>query len=229
MRVLVNEQLIKKRAGAAQRSMTLGLMALVVALVLSFNRRTVLFAYPVMVIGAILLNWGASAGGKWLREPRVDQTLAKALKGLDHGYRLYNYLLPAEHVLLSPAGLVVLKVKLQDGKISCRGEKWHRRLSFGRFLRALLEAPLGNPSKQARQETDRLRRFVANHFPEMNVPMQAVIVFIDPKAQLDVIEPAMPAMTLSPLKAYLRDTTKNRTIPQETLKALTNLFDEQAT
>jgi len=229
MRVVVNERLVKRRAETAQRAMTIGMMMLLIALVLSFNLRYIWLAYLLMLAGVVLLNWGVSSGNKWLRKPRIDQELAKALKGLDHGHRLYNYLLPAEHVLLSPAGLFVLKVKQQDGKISCRGEKWRRQFSLRRLLRALIEPPLGNPSKQARLETDKLRRFMTKHLPGVDVPMQPVVVFINPKADLDVVEPVLPAMSLNALKAYLRSATQERMAPQETLQALANLFDEQAT
>jgi len=228
MRVIVNEVLVEKRAGMAQRAVTIGLMLLIAAMLLSFNPRFVLLAYGILLPGLVVINWGARTAGKWLRKPRVDQMLAKALKGLGRGHRLYSYLLPAEHVILSPAGLFILKVKLQDGEISCRGEKWHRRFTLGLLLRLFSEGWLGNPSKQARSETEKVRHFVTSYLPDIDVPMQPVVVFADPKAEIDVTEPTVPVMPLRDLKAYLRRSTEEKAMPREALKALTDLFDEQA-
>jgi hypothetical protein len=228
MRVIVNEAIVEERVGMARRAVTIGLMLLIAATLLSFTRRFVLLAYGLLLPGLIVINWGTRTAGKWLRKPRVDQTLAKALKGLGRGHRLYSYLLPAEHVIISPTGLFILKVKLQDGKISCHGEKWHRRFTLGLLLRLLSEERLGNPSKQARSETEQVRHFVTSHLPDIDVSMQPVVVFANPRAQLDVTEPTVPVMPLPDLKAYLRRSAEEKAMPRETLKALTDLFDEQA-
>ncbi|MGQ9492963.1 MAG: nuclease-related domain-containing protein [Anaerolineae bacterium] len=227
MRVITNEPLIKKQATAARRALTIGLTLLFAAMMLSLNPRSMLMAYLVMLLGIIVLNWAAVRGNKWLRNPRFDQELVKVLKGLNHGSRLYHYVLPADHVLLSPAGLFVLKVKPQEGQISCHGEKWRHHFNLGRFLRTLFEERLGNPTRQALLETERLRRFIAKHLPDAEVPIQPVIVFTHPKAELDVVEPTMPVLPLEDLKAYLRNATTKKNLRQETLQALTQLFDEQ--
>ncbi len=228
MRLVINDKLAERRSRAAQRALTIGIMLLLSALGASFYPRYVLLAYPLMLLATILLTWATRTGDKWSGDSRSDKVLAKVLKGLDHRHRLYSYLLPAEHVLLSPAGIFVLKVKRQDGEISCHSGKWRRRFSLGRLLRMLSEEQLGNPTKQARLETGKLRRFVASHLPDVDVPIQPVIVFINPRAELDVVEPTMPAMLLSALKAYLRNAMADRKMPQERLKALIDLFSEQA-
>jgi hypothetical protein len=228
MRVIVNEPLVKKQATTARRAITIGLMLLFAAMVLSFNPRSILAAYLIMLVGIILLNWGAIRGNKWLRDPRLDQELGKVLKGLNQGLRLYHYVLPADHVLLSPAGLFVLLVKPQEGHISCHGEKWRHRFNLGRFLRTLFEERLGNPTKQALQEAEKLRRFIAKHLPDIEVPIQPLIVFSHPKAELEIVEPVVPVMYIGELKAYLRSATAPKNLRQETLKTLTSLFDEQA-
>jgi hypothetical protein len=229
VRVIIDEPFVEKRAGATQRAMTIGIVLLFGAMFLSFNPRFVLLAYGVLLVALVVVNWAGHAAGKWLRKPRVDQTLARALKGLSNDYRLYSYLLPAEHVMLSPTGLFILKVKLLDGRISCHGERWHRQFSLGRLVRLLSEERLGNPSKQAQNETEMVRRFVTSHLPDMDVPMQPVVLFVDPKAELSVVEPTVPVVPLQDLKAYLRKSTGEKAMPRQMLKALTDLFDEQAT
>nr|MBC7245440.1 NERD domain-containing protein [Chloroflexota bacterium] len=227
MRVVINEPLVKKQATFARRAITIGLTLLFASVMLSLNPRSMLVAYIVMLLGMLVMSWGAMRGNKWLRDPRFDQALDKVLKGLNHGSRLYHYVLPADHVLLSPAGLFVLLVKPQEGHISCRGEKWRHRFNLGRFLRTLFEERLGNPSRQVLLEVERLRRFLAKHLPDVQVPIQPLIVFSHPNAELDIVEPTMPVLLLGDLKAYLRDAMAKKNLRQETLQALTNLFDEQ--
>jgi hypothetical protein len=226
MRVIVNEKLVTKRSTAARNATTIGLVLLVLTVILSFRPGYVLAAYGVLLISFVLLGWGAGRGARWLQEPRPDQRVAKALKGLDNKYQLYSFLLPAEQVLLCPTGLFVLLLKLTDGKIKCHGEKWHRKFTFWHIFLWLAEERLGNPSKRANAEAQKLRRFVTNRLPEADILIQPVIVFVDPKAELEVVEPTVPAMLLSELKAYLRDA--KTALPQKTYQALTQLFNEQA-
>jgi hypothetical protein len=227
MRVMVNEPLIANRSTWGRRIMSLGFVALLFAVLLSLNRQTVLGAYGVMLVGLITINIGVFIGGKWMRDPRADQLLDKALKGLNHGSRLYNYLLPVDHVILSPPGLFVLTLKFQDGQITGQGEKWRRRLNLWGSFRALFEPPLGNPGRQARKETAKVQSWLDAHLPDAEVPVQPVIVFANPKAQLQLEEPSVPAVALADLKGYLRAALKEKSLPQATLQALTDLCDEQ--
>jgi hypothetical protein len=181
-----------------------------------------------MVAGLILVNVGAAYGGKWLRDPRPDQVLDKALKGLNHGSRLYNYLLPVDHVLLSSAGLFVLTLKTQDGQIIGHGDKWQRRLKLWASFMAMFESKLGNPSRQARNEAAKMESWLHTHLPDAAVPVRPVVVFTNPKAQLFLTEPSVPAFALADLKGHLRTALKEKPLPQTTLKALTDLCDEQA-
>jgi len=228
MRVVVDEDQVKRRAATAQRGVILGVALLGAAAVLSFNPRYLPLAYGLIIPGVVMASWASRAGEKWLKEPRADQLLDKMLKGLTHGYSLYSYSMPAQHVLLSPAGLFVLNIKRQEGRISCRDEKWHRPITLRRLWRFLTEEPLGNPTKEARDEVQRMERFVGEHFSEEDVPIQPVIVFTDATVDLDAVEPAVPTMLVSDLKAYLRDAIKGRAMPRPTQKALRDLFDEQA-
>ena len=227
MRVTVNEALVRKRAATAQRGIFVGVGLLGAAAVLSFNPRYVLRAYGLIIPGVIVASWAARFGDKWLREPRADQLLAKALKGLTQGYRLYSYVLPAEQVILSPMGVFVLNVKRQDGRISCRGERWNRPLTLRRLWRFLAEEPLGNPTKQVRAEVHKLKQFIAERLPDQPVPVYPVIVFTEIEAELELVEPTVDTMPLSDLKSYLRSVDSGETLPRQMYRALRDMFDDQ--
>jgi hypothetical protein len=228
MRVIINEPLVAKRSTWGRRILSVGFAALVFGVLLSLRRQTVLSAYGVTVAGLILVNAGAIVGGKWIRDPRPDEILDKALKGLNHGSRLYNYLLPVDHVLVSSVGLFVLTLKTQDGQIIGHGDKWQRRLNLWGSFMAMFESKLGNPSRQARNEAAKVQGWLHTHLPDAEVPIRPVIVFVNPKAQLRLEEPSVPAFALADLKGYLRTALKEKSLPQTTLQALTDLCDEQA-
>jgi hypothetical protein len=226
MRVVVNERLIKSRANAAKNATTIGLIMLVFALIASFNPRFVAIAYVSLLISLPLVGWGINRAEKWLRDPRPDQLVSKALKGLDHSHQLYVSMLPVEQVLLGPNGVFVLLIRLADGKISCHGDKWRRKFVFWRLFRLFSEEPLGNPSKQALTQADKLRRLVTARLPDQDVPIYPVIVFVAPHVELEVVDPAVPAVLLSDLKTRLRSV--HGEMPHTTYKALADWLDEQA-
>ncbi len=228
MRVTVNEPLVAKRSHWGRRIMIVGFAIMLLAVVLSFNELSLLRSYGVMVVGLVIINIGLYYGGKWMRDPREEQILDKALKGLNHGSRLYSYLLPSDHVLLASSGLFVLILKFHDGRITAQGDKWQRHLSLGSSLRALFEPRLGNPGQQALKEVSKVEHWVQSNLPDAKVPVRPVVVFANPKAELHLEGATVPAMALDDLKAHLRAALKDRPLPPATLQALTDLCDEQA-
>lgn len=163
-----------------------------------------------------------------MQRPRADQLLDKVLKGLEGSSRLYALVLPADHVILSPAGLFTLTLKSQDGQITCRGDTWRRRWSLTSMFRSLFGARLGNPTRQARKDAAALKKWLSSRLPDVEVPIQPVIVFAHPRADLKLEEPSVPVVRLDELKSYLREATRSSVLDRATLQSLTELFDQQA-
>lgn len=226
MRTVLNEALVTKQATLARRAVTLAISMLLLAVILSFNAQFLILAYAIMIVGTIVLQWGGRAVGKWIGEPRIDQSLAKALKNINHGYQLYSYVLPADHVIVGGPGLFVLKVKPHDGNISCRGDKWHRAFHWRHLWRLFSQESLGNPTKQVQKEVDKTRRFLSERLSHANVPIHPLVLFIDPNAHLEVVEPTVPVLHLRGLKTYLREAKHGEAVPAQTLQALLAAFDE---
>jgi hypothetical protein len=227
MRAFVNEDLVQSRARLAQRALLAGVMIFAASAVLSFNPRHLLLAYGLIVPGVLIAIWGLRAGERWLQKPRVDELLDKALKGLGNAYRLYSYILPAEHILLAPDGLYVLIVKRQGGRIICRGEKCSRPFSVARLPQVLGEERLGRPIPKARKEAQRLHRWLAGLSPDLDAPVRPVVVFAKPQVALEVDTPAVPTMLLADLKAYVRDAARGHDLPRKTLQELAKILDER--
>ena len=106
MKVLSDEPLIRRRTRVAQGANLAGLVVLGAGLVISLTKpEWAVYTLGLLVIGVIASQYGIVQAFRYARKPRPDEELATALKGLDDRFRLYNFILPADHVLLTPRGL----------------------------------------------------------------------------------------------------------------------------
>ena len=76
-----------------------------------------------------------------------------------------------------------------------------------------------------RGEIGRLRRFLDSRLPEADVPIEALIVFTNPRARLELTDPAVPVVTSKKLKTHLRQLKKKR-ISAEQRQELAEIFEE---
>jgi hypothetical protein len=181
-----------------------------------------------LLVGFIVSSIGMYYVNRWGRSPRPDEVLDKSLKGLSREYKLYHYVLPVPHVLLTPSGPIVLVVKFEGGEFTVEDDKWRQRFSAMRVLGFMGREGLGNPSKDADYRVERMRRFLEENEPGLQeVPVNAVIVFTADKVVLNVGKTSIPTLRAAKLKGYLRSQT-DKPLPQETQGRLEALFDAAA-
>lgn len=145
----------------------------------------------------------------WVREPRPENAIREGLKGLSNKSVLYNYYhFPARHVLIAPQGVFAITPRFQDGRFTVEGDKWStRRTPLGRIFSALRFDNIGNPTEDALRHAEHVKKLLAPIAPD--VPVQPLIVFTDPRAEIMITNPTVPVLRaqdkLSPsLKDYLR-------------------------
>jgi hypothetical protein len=225
MRIVTNETLVKRNVQIGKYSLIAGTVLLVGALainLLAFTRpaETTLITYVIAAffVGFTLTNVGTLYNNRWGRRP--DRGLADSLKGLDDRFTLYNYRLGASHVLAGPAGVLVLLPKYQIGPVIYNGKRWlnpgARRMLFGLFN----SDPLGNPVGEAAGELEAFNRFLKKRAPDLGVVPQAVIVFLNARAELDAKDSAIPALHFKQLKDYLRKLPKDAALSPASLTRL---------
>ncbi len=207
MQVCTNERLISRRARLGKIAIVLGLGFLVGGLIISlalpqFPWFWLSFAF--LLLGLLASSIGTFNINRWVREPRADQALAQGLKGFDDRYRLYNYFLPAPHVLLSPVGLYVLTAMGQDGVIRYEGNRFRRDFSVGRVLRFMADEGLGRPFEIADSEVHALQQFLEANGLDDEIAIQNVLVFYNPRARLEVVDPPRPVVEPKRLKKFIR-------------------------
>jgi Nuclease-related domain len=230
MRLTTNEKLIERQTKIARYATFGGLAILLGSLITSFNNTFPIgVAYALLFGGFLLAYIGAILANKYIKEPRADHALEKALKGFDNKNHLYNFLLPAAHVLLSPTGLLVFKVKSQDGPITCAGEKWRRPFQISRLLGGMGQEGLGNPAAELRDDIAKMKTWLTDKVDNAAVvPIDGYVVFSDPRAQLTLDEPTVPVARMEDLKETLRKAKRGAVLAPELFENLTRVLDEAA-
>ena len=226
MKVILNEKLVKRQSAIGKWASLIGMGTLLAGLVVSYRWPGLITAsFGFLIVGFMLASVGTYNMNRWVKQPRPDQALTRALKGFDNKHLLYHYTLPAAHVLLAPSGLFVFTVKDHHGEIRCEGEKWRQKFNWRRLLLFFGQEGLGNPTREVRGEIGRLRRFLDEKLPEADVPIEGLIVFTNPRARLELIDPAVPVVSSNKLKTFLRQLKKKR-ISAEQRKELAEIFEE---
>lgn len=227
MRVKTNDDYLLRRSNLAKVGSISGAILAFFGLYLLWSPWKFPWSYLAIFSAFFIGGLGNRQITLWVKEPRADQHLSRALRRLDDRHYLYHYFLPANHVLLTPYGLFVLLVKGVDGRIRCFKDKWQRNFSLFRLLRGLAPEPLGNPTREAKEEVEMIRGYIAHHLPHSQVSVQGVIVFTHPQVHLETKASSLPALPLAQLKGYLQQAAaKGEEIPKEAYQELVRTFDE---
>lgn len=229
MRLTTNEKLIQQRSTWARYLTFAGMGLLLASLVTTFMTDLLALAYGTLFAGFIIAMIGSYMASKWIKPPRADQVLEKSLKGFDNKHHLYNFLLPAEHVLVTPSGVLVLKTKNHDDQIICKNGKWNRPWKWTRLFGALAQEPLGDPVTEMNYEIGKMQQFLASQSENAAaIPVEGYVVFTSPRVQLSVDDPSLPVVAAGDLKDTLRKNKRGDVLPAPTLENLERTLNEYA-
>jgi hypothetical protein len=228
MQVSRNEKLIRTRARLGTYATLGGLAVLVIGMIASFQQQFIWVSFAALLTGFLLAQFGGYNLRRWGRSPRPDQVLETALKGFDDRYRLYSWVLPVPHALLSPQGLYCFTPRDQTGPITVNGSQWRSKLTLGKVLMAFAQEGLGNPTSEAINQAEQLATWIKKQQPDFQPKVQPVVVFIDERAQLTINEPTVPVLDAKGLKKWLRGAGKGDTLKPAEYKTLEELFEARS-
>ncbi len=224
MRVIRNDAFIQQRTKFTQRGSLIGMGLLIVSVFLT--GKNILVSWLLLLAGFITAMYAVRVGNRYVRPPRADTVLDKLLKGLDNKYTIYHYFLPAEHILLTPSGLIAIHARTQSGEIVARKGRWQQR-SFAQRLRMLLgEVGLGNPTRELQRELGETSGALADLLGDEDsergaVPLEGIVAFLSAKAHLDVQDTEYPVVAAEELKATIRKLAEaHPPLPGRSRKAL---------
>ena len=207
MKIYIDRQRLNARAQAAHIASIGGMVLLLISVAIAmFVPKWSSFTSILMVIGAAGAMVGIYLANRWVRRPRPEESLDKALKAFDDNYRIFHYpsSLPCEHVLLTPSGMIALEVVNLNGYFSYRNGRWKEAMTMGRALRYLVEERVSNPVVLApslvKELHDRLDRELG---AETVVPIKALTVFTHPAVELEVEGGPIPAVKVDKLRKQI--------------------------
>jgi len=223
MRVVTNQQRVKRNRQIAQVLFFLSLAILTGGLLFTntlARDSEILMLVPclIMPLGLITTIVSVRLTNQYVRPPHAEDAIREGLKGINRRSTLYNYVLPVNHVLVSPQGVYTFTTRFQETRFKVEGNKWFNRKNRGPLAPLFLflkQEGLGDPFKQANAQADTIQAIVDQALPGTKIEVQPVVVFTSPKATLDVIDPDIPVVYADPkkkpsLKGLLREEKRRR-------------------
>lgn len=232
MIVLRDEHRIARLKQIGTYANFLGMGVLIAGLVLPFifseNPNILLFQLLAIPGGWLLSQVGIYLTHRYFRDPRPDEVLDDALRKVAKEGRMYHYVLPAPHVLLTASGPIVFTLKYQVGNIRYADGKW-KQSGMSLVRRLFGQEGLGNPERDAQRDLQKLVGFLEKEVPELEeIPVGVMLVFTSKGVELDVVDSPIPAYHFTKLKGVFKRTTQGPPLPEESYDLLQAAFDEKA-
>lgn len=176
------------------------------------------YSFIAMIIGLILSQIGVYFANRWGKSPRVDERISLGLKGLDDRYTLYHYVTPVPHLLAGPAGVWVITPEYQSGTITYEKDRY-RQKGVGFFGKVVGQEGLGRPELDANSQKEDFEKFLKKSLPETSQPIvRSMILFTNPKANVQVQDTPIPTMHVEKLKDFVRRKAKEEPANLETVR-----------
>jgi hypothetical protein len=213
MRIVRHQAFIAERKKRARLFAILGFLLLSGSLFMAWYPNMLLLAYVFMLTGFILFNMGMQQIGKWTRNPRNDQILDHRMAGLSDRVTLVHYAQVGksriEHMAIHPGGVAVLTAREIDGRIQKRGNRWTKKGGIFRRMFSFSGPQLGNPSFETEQGVKQVEAWLDQQGVATDV--QGAIVFLHPKADLDIQDPDYPVLLADEVDLFLSDLPADET------------------
>ena len=223
MKIISNEKLISRNKKIGQYTTMAALVILGIGLYYSFVQPEKIFiTFGALLIGFLLTQIGVFYGNRWGRSPRPDELLSAGLKGLEEKYSMYHYTVGVPHLLAGPTGLWAIVTNAAGGKITFDTSRGRFRQKGGNFYMKLFgQGSLGRPESDAQYAVSDLAKALRKHAPDLELPEpKPLLVFINPKAEVEIQDSPMAAVALDKLKDFIRKQPKES---PEVIDAITKL------
>lgn len=224
MRRYVNLPRIQRNHNTGRFLVFSGLALLAGGFIYSLNNREdVTTVLLVAVLGTLTSQFGIAMMNKWGRNPREDERIDAALKGLDDRWAILHYAGPTDHLLIGPPGTITLVPDSSEGQISYEDDQWIQDKPSGGFLQRGGRKALNLPRKAERAKTN-AEVFLNSHFSgnEGSYEAQPNYIFMSDEADLNLgkAETPLPAVHYKKVKDHLRKLPSGKAPPAEAVDQL---------
>jgi hypothetical protein len=220
MKTITNEKLIQRNKRIGQIFTIVSLAVLGLGLYLSFQDPSlIIWSFAALLAGFIMSQFGIYFGSRWGRSPRPDEALSQALKGLDNKYALYHYTSPVPHLLVGPAGIVILEPYHQAGIITYDGDKKRWKQKGGNlYLKIFAQEGLGRPDLELKNHQKVLKKYFDANFADQELPdIETILVFTNENVEVQTKSPPEITLIAKKLKDNIRKKSKQTPINADTI------------
>ncbi len=153
-----------------------------------------------MAIGLGSAMVGIYFANRWVRKPRPEEQIDRAMKGLGDTYAICHYpKLPIDHILVTPTAIIVMETIAYQGMFIYKDNKWKENMTIGRAIRYIVEEHLGDPTRTVLSEVDYLKEKLKQEgLPE--VPIRGLVLFTHPAAIVEAKNPPVPVCRIDKLR-----------------------------
>ncbi len=151
-----------------------------------------------------LAPWSIARYTRYAKGEAGERLVSQALETLDDTYYIvHDAQIPRaniDHVVLGPNGIFVLETKHYSGLIHCQGDRWWRARHF-RARAFEIRSPSRQVKRNAALVRERIKVFertILKDFPRV-AWVQAIVVFTNPHAILDLHSPMVPVVSVERL------------------------------
>ena len=187
MNVFTHPGRFSEDARRARRFWLAGLASIFISFILSVasgpNQLLIFIAYPFLLIGLPLWTMGRAGQRRLKTQPRPELLLNAELKALSDKYSLHHYAPYVEgtfdHLLVTPAGLVVIVTSDVPGPVTCTpvngSDRWSSPSNFLDRITGV-KPSIGNPSIRVTSQIE-LATSILKAETAADVPVKGLVVF----------------------------------------------------
>lgn len=187
------------------------------------NREEVTLVLAVALLGTLTAQFGIAMLNRWGKNPRQDERIDAALKGLDDRWATLHYAGPTNHVLFGPAGPLALIPRTEEGVVTHEEGTWIHQKPSGGLLQRGGRKTLGSLEQKAQRELSNLEALLHSHIEsEEAYEPQPVLIFLSDEVivEVDPEEAPIEAVHYKKAKDWLRRQARKPSPPPEIVAEL---------
>ena len=228
MKIITDEKVIKRNTRFGFWASMASPVIMVFSAMMILNQPDLMVpALIVFLIGAAAFAIGM-AFRKYSRGTELE--LNQVLKKLNNKYSIYHFHTPVSHLLVGPAGIWMLHPKHVQGRVTYNERRKRWRLKqidpLSRILFFLVEG-LGNPQREIMDEARALDRYLKKKWSLEEKPqVQAVMVMMNEKAEVQADNAHIPTVHISQLREFLRKQEQQNKMPASVIKEFKRTLEQ---
>ncbi len=157
-----------------------------------------------------------------------EKKVTEMLKNIEHddSYLINDITLDKafgniDHILVSKYGIFIIETKNWDGEICCNGDNWSKH-----YDENLFDLDIESISKRIKGNARNLRLLLeTNLFKNlMAIWIEGIIVFANTNAEIKVINPAVPVLTIGEMNDYIKRQRPQSNFSSRDLESIANFI-----